>query len=245
MALEIPSYVRNAEIQDNHLRYRWDDSNPQQAYAVSDGEEELSDQTERLSFRANMALTIASAEWVIHRYDLLSDDRTPHEYLEASWAAVVDHRYLCPWEVPAEDWRGPIRAPIAVALLIVQEAVRAAVHEDSLGVPVLYMSNLAKYILPQSAAFLAWRDPVIDRLREASPFDPQETLGEVVPREAFDLGSSFVSSTTEFVINGFLARLNPGSNPFLHSPEEMVELHFDGIPYRFDIQKDRRDRMEW
>ena len=140
---------------------------------------------------------------------------------------------------------GVIRAPIAVALLIVQEAVRSAVQEDSLGVPLSYMSNLAKHVLPQKSGFVDWRDRAHERLISLSPFNSTETLGEPVPREALDLATEFNPEWTEALINRYLEDLDPNRNPFLHTPQEMAELHFDGIPYRFSLEGDRRNRQEW
>jgi hypothetical protein len=242
MALDIPRYIRVAEIHDKSIRYTCDDADPQSVSDVDD--ERLIERAEALSFRANLALTIGCAEWVVHRYDALSPDRSPHDYLEAAWAAVVDERYLRMWDFPEEKWQGPIRGPMAVSLHIVQEAVRSAVHEDALGVPLSYMSNLARHVLPKKREFSKWRNQAIKRLASLSPFKSAESLGEPVPREALDLDAEFHPAETEALINRALERLDPNRNPFLCTPDEMVDQHFDGTAYRFSLEEDRRKRAE-
>ena len=243
MVLSIPHYIQSANIQNNVLRYKWDDWDLHQYYTNID-DDDLGDRIEHLSYRANTALTIACAEWVVHRYDMVSDDEEPDQYLEAAWAAVVDVAYLFLWEPPDEQWLGPIRGPLSVAMLIVKEAIMSAELEEY-KMPALYITSLAKHVLPDATAFLDWRSRTVDRLEKFYIEDPEETRGEVVPREAMDPDFLFNVNQTEGLINRFLFRLDYKVNPFLNSPEDMMELHFEGTPYKFDIELDRKNRYEW
>jgi len=47
------------------------------------------------------------------------------------------------------------------------------------------------------------------------------------------------------LINRFLAGLNYKSNPFLSSPEDMLAGGFEGKPYVFNSEQDRKARFEW
>lgn len=244
MPLPIPKYIKAANIQNNILRYTWDDWKLEDIYAdLSD--EELYDRVEELPYRAALALTIGCAEWVIHRLDGVSNDRIPHLYVEAAWAAVIDDKYLSEWQPTFEEWMGPIRGPLSVALLIICEAVGTLVHETEQAVPVLYIGNLAEHVLPDAEPFLAWREQVLERLLQLYPWNSDESLGEVVPREALDPVFPFKLELTESLIRDFLAGLDYQANPFLVSPEEMQESGFEGTPYRFNIEEDRRNRIEW
>ena len=169
----------------------------------------------------------------------------PHQYLEAAWAAVINDRYLDPWEPPDEDWLGPIRGPLSIAMLIIKEAVMTAIFEFSPGIAPSYISNLVGYVLKDRTPFLRWRELVLNRLKKFYPLNLEETLGEVVPREALDPDFNFSPEFTEKLINKFLGSLDYKTNPFLNSPEEMISLKFEGTPYKFDIEKDRLDRFEW
>ena len=244
MALSIPRYIKEADIQNNILSYEWDDWNLEAAYSDIEGEDYF-DRFEALSYRANIALTIASAEWVIYRYGVVSQDLVPYQYIEAAWAAVINNRYLSTWEPPDEDWMGPIRGPLSVAMLIIKEAVGSAEHEFSKGVPTSYISCLAKRVVPNVDAFLRWRNCVVERLEQYYLLDDEETWGEVVPREIFNLDSDFDVSASEQLIQRFLVGLDYHTNPFLQSPDEMIALKFEGTPYQFDIEDDRENRYEW
>jgi hypothetical protein len=244
MALPLPRYIQAANVQNNLLRYTWDDWKLKEIYGdLSD--EELYAELETLSYRASVALTIACAEWVIHRFDAVSNDPVPHEYIEAAWAATIDENYLSQWQPPDEDWMGPIRGPLSVALLIIREAIGTAVHEHEQAIPILYIGNLAEHVLTYPDPFLTWRAEVLKRLTLLYPLNPEETLGDVVPREALDPAFAFQPESTELLIRDFMARLDYQANPFLVTPEEMLELGFDGTPYRFDLTEDRRNRVEW
>jgi hypothetical protein len=69
-----------------------------------------------------------------------------------------------------------------------------------------------------------------------------ETLGDVVPREALDPNFDFNPERTQFLIDRFLADLSRRTNPFLSSPEKMLEGGFVGTPYVFDMEADRQYR---
>ncbi len=244
--LPVPGYIKASGIQnDSKIVYRWDDWNAQETYNFEFEDDDLFEQIERLSHRAALAFNIGCAEWIVHRYDKLTSDRTIHEYLEASWAAVMDDRYLVPWDLPPEEWSGPIRGPMSVAVMILQEAVRAAVHEDSLGVTACYLINLANHVLPSKKAFSDWMEKILDRLEKLYPVDNTETLGEVVPREALDPNFAFKPDMTEQLIKAYFSKINHATNKHLNSPKEMEQLHFYGKPYQFDIQEEREERRSW
>ena len=244
MPRPVPKYIEAANIRTPQLRYRWDDWRLEEFYGdLSD--EDLIDRIDDLSYRASVAMTIACAEWVVHRFDAVSNDRIPHQYVEAAWAAVVDEKYLSEWQPPDDDWIGPVRGPLSVALLIIRESIGIAVHEDEQAVPVLYIGNLAEHILPDPEPFLAWRDAALERLGFLYPFNAEETLGEVVPREVFDPSYPFRIEMTERLARAFLRTLDHRGNPFLVSPKAMVESGFEGTPYEFSLEEDQRKRVEW
>jgi hypothetical protein len=223
MTRERPSYVPYADLQDDDLLRR----------------------QEGLSDRANLALAAACAEWLVHRYDGLSHDPTPHRFLQAMWAAVVDTRYVRPWEPEPEAWSGPVRGPLLVTMQYGQEAIREIAVQSGPDMAVLYLSGLAQIVLPNYASFLAWRNGTLTHLRALFPFDPNDAMGDVVPQKALDLRRPFSSQAIEPLVQSFLKNLDPSGNEFLHRPDEMERLLFNGTPYVFDCEQDRQTRNEW
>jgi hypothetical protein len=83
------------------------------------------------------------------------------------------------------------------------------------------------------------------RLQNLYPLNSEEKLGEVVPQEALDPTLDFQIEQTEPFVNRFLRSLDYRTNPFLNSPEQMLDRGFKGTPYVFNIEEDRKARFEW
>lgn len=246
MALSVPNYIQAANIQDNTIRYKWDDWNVEQAEEPID--KDFYGRLKGLSQRANVALTISSAEWIVHRFGTLCDDPLPFQYLEAAWAQIVHWRYTgFTWEDLTEqtDWSGPIKGPLGIAMTRVVYAVQQAEEDEFPSLRAAWITNLAQYLITDSAPYQKWRERIVERLEALYPRDLEETLGEVVPRQALDPDFDFKAEQTESLINQFLRSLDYKSNPFLNFPEKMLEEGFEGTPYVFDIEKDRKARFEW
>ena len=244
MLLKKPAHIAQAAISTPELHYEWDEADLGKIFN-KEGNDAFFDRINTISYRANTALAVAIAEWIVWRYETLSDDEIPYQFLEAGWAAVVDNRYNSLVE-PNHDneWQGPIRGPMSLAFMLIKEAIAVEERELEL-VPILNMTELAEHILPDCTAYLAWRDSVLDRLEKLYPLDSEETRGDVVPREVFDLSIGFDPDMCEILINQFLRKLDPSDNPILNTPEEMLNLRFDGEPFVFNEEQDRENRFNW
>ena len=240
--LTIPSHVAAARLAVPTIRYVWRDWEEGRLYDTSAADELMLERLDDISYRGTLALTIACAEWVVYRYEGLSDIRMHLQYIEAAWASVVDDRYLRPWEPTEEEFTGPILGPLACALLMVQEAMESTAQELDGGLPVAYISNLAARVLPKPSPFRAWRDETIERLLTQAPRDPADSLGDVVPREFFDEALSLAPQQVELLTRRFMEGLDPARNPNLHDIGELAELHYDLPPYTYDLALDREDR---
>jgi hypothetical protein len=239
-----PSYVP-ADYRDRPvIRYVWDDWVGEDAFLELE-DDELMERIETISHRANLALAVSCAEWIVYRYCALDDDVTPYKYIDALWAAVVDDRYAREWQPDRSEWSGPVRGPMMFALLYVQEAVREMATEAGVGGGVLYLSALARQVLPDPQVFIAWRDQTIAHLQRLYPLDDADTLGDVIPREALIAPAHFDTGQTEPLVRRFLASLDWRTNEWLNTPDEMAELDFDGTAYDFDMRSDRLRRQEW
>lgn len=246
MALSIPRYIDAADVQDVTIRYLWDDWNVEQAEEPID--EEFHKRLTGISQRAIIAFTIGTAEWIVYRFSALCDDSLPSQYVEAAWAQIVHWLYEgSSWEDQAvtADWIGPVKGPLGIAMTRVMYAIQSARDDEDPELRAAWIANLAPYVMSNPAPYQEWRELVMKRFTVLYPRNPDETLGEVVPRAALDPNSGFQPEQTEDLINDSLATLDYKTNPFLNSPKRMLEEGFDGIPYKFDIEKDRKARYEW
>lgn len=246
MALLIPHYIQEANIQDTTIRYEWDDWNEEQAEEPID--QEFLSRLKGISQRAVIAFTCGTAEWIVHRLEKFSVEQLPPQYIETAWAMIVDLRYChVVWDEYTQEsdgWVGPIRRPIALAMIRVEYTFEAILEYGNPELSAAWITNLAQYLLPDPKQYLKWRESVMNRLESLYPMNPKEKLGEVVPREALDPDFDFKVELTEKLINEFLSGLDYRKNTFLNSPEEMLGQGFEGKPYVFDIQADRKSRHE-
>jgi hypothetical protein len=243
MTLPEPSHIRAARIADQALRYEWDDWQLQAIFNRAD--ESFRERMGRVSYRAALAFTIATGEWIVRRYDTVSADVEPLLHMEAMWAGVVDSRYVKYWEPEDEDWLGPIRGPLRLAIIFSLEAMVDLDACGDVGLSADRAVNVALRVLLDPGPYLAWRERVVERLESLYPFDPRDPMGDVVPREALDSDVDFRPEMTEELVNRYLRRLTPEANRFLASPAEMLERDFGGTPYTFDLAQDRIDRNEF
>lgn len=243
MTLRIPKYIQDAAIQDALIRYTWDDWNVQSIYKVEN--DEFHKRMLGLSHRANFAFAVACGEWSAHRFDLVSDDQTPHQQLEAFWAGIIDPGYVIWSEHPDEYWPGPIRGALQLAIIFTLEAMDAAFGYKDPAQSAANAWHLAKHIMTDDKPFMHWKEHVVDRLELLYPLDETDPLGDVVPREAMDPDFDFRPEMTEKLVQAYLDRLTPGLNPVLRTPEQMIESGFKGTPYVFNMEEDRIARNDY
>jgi hypothetical protein len=230
MTLPAPAYLQRAGIQDQSLRFRWDDQAYERAYEPLD--KDVLARMASLSQRANLAFAIACAEWIFHRFKPVSDAPLLEDYIEAAWAAVVDARYANYYLEPrGDDWQGPDRKPLAVTLMLLVDSIVRVENDDHPHIGAVSLANLAEHVMTNPRPFQEWRERVIPRLEQLYPLNPRDTRGEPVPREALDPDLDFQPEQAPALIGGFLRRLDFNANSFLRSPADMRRLYFEGTPY--------------
>lgn len=213
-------HIVAAKLDSVELRYEWNDWDVQPYFQPGDAQ--LRERALGLSHRARIALTIAIAEWIVHRFDRVSEDRLCHDYLEALWAWNIDWRHAIRFRPIDREWQGPIRGPLELVIIIANDAFESCEEQASSEAAPAWMSQLAVHVLPDAAPFLAWRERVVERLERHHPWEYDEHdyflehdfRGAPVPRELFDLERDYDPEQAELLLAQFVARLDPG-NPFL------------------------------
>lgn len=238
-----PKYIDDSKICDTSLRYVWDDWDLQSIFVPQS--DEFHGRMAGLTHRSNIAFTIACAEWIVFRYEKLSDDIIPFHHLEASWAGQLDWRYMKYWEPVNKEWLGPIRGALSLGIIFVNEVLMEAEQYEDPAMVSAEVSNLAVHIMTDTRNFNEWRSRVIARLETYFPLDEADPLGDVVPREAMDPDFDFRPEMTEKLVQVYLDKLTPGVNPILRTPEQMIESGFKGTPYVFNMEEDRIARNDY
>ena len=244
--LTIPKHILKANIQSEILKYTWND------WQLSDIFDEYDKNLyttldEKLSQRAVLAYTTAVAEWVVFRYEKLSNDPIPLHHLDACWAGVADGRYFHYWEPSDENWTGSVRGPISMAIIFTIEAGVQIADDTHSALSAARITKIAEHILPNLATFNDWQSIVISRLLEYYSLNVKDTFGDVVPREIFDPSFKFNFDLEEIeqLVNNSLKSLDYEKNRFLNSPQEIIGQGFIGTPYTFSIKQDRENRADW
>ncbi len=233
-------YIDKAGIRTPQLRFVWDEWNVKSTYQPARAEEVARLQT--LSKRANCALTIAVGEWILARFEGMDADPDPAMFLEAAWAANVDNRYAHEIEIVDNEWRGPVRGPISMALTFVIDALFAEEAGPNSSMNPAWAACFARHVLPRSDAFDTWLEVCLERLEAFYPappednadwFEPELNYGPPPPVEVFNPDVPFDTTQADGLIDRYLRSLAPTTNEFLATPSEMADLGFEGVPYRY------------
>lgn len=233
-----PLQIETARIADTSPRFPWDEWHVENAYQPADPE--LMKRMAALSHRANVAISVSIAEWIVWRFEKLSNDPAPYQFLEAAWASVVHTAYARYVEFNDDDWRGVVRGSQRMAMEILIDLMWG-LHDTVPGQNAAWMSKLAELVLADPAPFLEWRDQCIERLEKHYPrpddsdavFSDEIDAGPWVPRELFDASKPFDPAQTRGLIQKFVKTLDYRQNPFLNEPDEMQEFEdYSGTPYK-------------
>jgi hypothetical protein len=241
--LSLPSYIVRAEIADQHLRFTWDNSDTQVAEGETDTE--LVNRLSFLSQRAIVAYATALAEWIVGRFAVFPDIEDSYNYVEACWATATDLRYCrAVWEdYPHKNkWEDPVRGPVWLTMCRLQETIGSLVEGSDPEYTAAKLWQLAFHVMPKPDPIEDWNRLSLKRMEQKFPRIEGDLLDDVVPREFFDPDTEVQPEDTEMLINRFLATLDPLQNPFLNTPERMIEEGFKGTPYRFNLSLDRERR---
>ena len=210
-----------APIAIDDVLYAWDEWQVRDYFDFDDPD--LADELAKVSGRGSMALTLAVGEWICHRFSRLSSDPAPLQFLEAGWAEQMQPVLVDYYETNDDDWRGPVRGPLSMVITIANDALSCLDEDDDLPGRAVWMTNLARHVLPVGEGFEAWLSAVVQRLIEHHPaaeaageslLDDEYDLGRPVARQLFDTTRPWFRADETPLVKDFLQRVDP-SNPFL------------------------------
>jgi len=181
------------------LEHAWDDDNPFRVVRSSD--DGVARRAGRLAPRARIALQLACAEWVLARFAGACGEPAPWQYLEARWAALADPRFAVLRDEVLDDDDGPVRGPIALALLGVTDAFRARDAGDP-----GFAAALARHVLGAGTGFEGWLDASLERLAK------RRDAGAIA-RESF--GAELSRDEESRLVRRFVRGLDASKNRFL------------------------------
>jgi len=238
----VPLYIEKAKLDSPVLLYAWDDT--QVIASLKYDTSDLIEHIEPISLRAKMVLAIGIYEWIIWRYHLLYDELTPVQISEASWWAAIDKQYIQYIELVRSKYTGPIKGPLWVASMnLVDMFYLTPEGKNQWRVSIHYLSRTAMHVLPETKFFEQWLDRATDRLvnmypaLEDDPFEDlfndheEERRGPLVAREVLDPSFDYHPDQAPALLDNFLRNVDHTKNPFLRSPEELMELGIEH-PYR-------------
>lgn len=240
--LDTPLHIVRASIADPVLAFAWDEWAIKSYYW--DVPQALFDRLDALSDDACMSLALATGEWVFHRFDAVNSDPTPLQFIEAAWAGTV-HPYYCVYSETVDDeWRGPVRGPLAVAMAIANDGLFCRANDPEVATRACWMYRLATHVLTDPGEFLKWFDAVVRRLEtwhlravaNTPPtfFGLSLTSANPVPRAAFDVSRGYDAGRAADMVDDFLRGLDPVANPFLRPVRDLLGVEdFAGAPYHF------------
>ena len=197
-------------------------------------------------------------EWASWRFQGHTDTQQGRELSEAAFAYQIDWRYVDLGQridIPEEP------ASLSAFLKIwsfMRRALNPKRYWDHYYQPIdetFHASYILRHTLPKAdqKTFSSWLKSAAARLdtiapkpdeprRKKSEFDSPEQYtewvathrGVALPSEVLDPGFDYMQEMREDLVGTFLEELDPSANRYLRSPEAMLELGFEGIPYRLD-----------
>lgn len=225
----IPDYIAKAHISGAPVRHTWKSDE----HFIRDSPA-MEKQFFATTFRGVAAIATGTAEWIVWRFEGLSESSDAKQYIEACWAGMINPLYRVEWRGKKEaDITGPIEQPLAHCCALLDRVYHlATIKSNGAAGNAIYLAYLARHVMPKKAPFEDWLKFAFSRCAEMYPRSQADPLGPPVPREALDAHFSFDPTKAPALLSNFLERLDPSTNPYLRSADEMITLGFIGTPYK-------------
>ncbi|GAA3952124.1 hypothetical protein GO495_12355 [Chitinophaga oryziterrae] len=225
-----PPHIAAADLPQTPVSYRWDNTTEEEMMFF---QMNIAHRIAEMSDRAALAFSLGALEWTLWRLrpELPGDDM--FQFLDAAWAALIDWRYLKSFDLP--DWEEDFEQPVGRPLCLSFEVLQSSFAEARNGKPFMHnpviISKVALYVCGRPDVFKMWRRSIIRRLTGMYPIDRTAPAGRPMPRSLLHPGYVPSPAVDNKHIADYLSGLNWQTNPFLRSPDEMLEKGFEGMPY--------------
>lgn len=206
-----------------------------------------------------IVLLAGVAQWAAWRFTGHVDATKLLSLSTAAIAYQVDWRYVKKDDPPLEI---PEQPPVESAFLLLTSYLRRSLdpklYWDDQYQPIAetyHAAHVTNHVLPKDAkkAFSTWLKATAQRLdqvgarkppdggRKRKDFESKEAYktwavthrGMPLPPQVLDPGFAYDPKDREPLIRAFLTTLDWRSNAYLRSPEDMLKLGFEGLPYQF------------
>jgi hypothetical protein len=242
--LPIQPHLRSGNVASAALAFAWDEWEIKKYYWSVD--KALIQRLDALTNDANLGLTNAIGEWICQRFTPFSQDPAALQFLEAAWAAAIHPAYCIYTETIDDQWRGPVRGPLAMTMTIANDAIFCLRDDPHVATRACWMYNLARHVIPAVDELERWFEQCVIRLERyhsngsearrpsGGLFEDRPGFGRPVPREAFDPQRSYEPVEIPFLLDAFLRTLSPATNPYLRTPAELDAVDdLPGPAYRY------------
>lgn len=186
--------------------------------------------------QCSLAFTAALVEWIGWRLEGPWEVKILLQFAESLWAAQADPAYAKHTLPP-----GPGESLSSQFIWKVWNNANGqrelVARGDGSNLYAANLSQIAKLVAPDAKVFNKWAKTVLERCVAEHPVtedqreDRKQCNGPPIAREFVDTTQTFDVSTTDSAIRDFLAGLDPKTNPFLASAQEMTDGGFSGTPY--------------
>lgn len=218
---------------DRQADYAWDELNVQQYFYFA--ENGLFARLDALTSHAGMALAIGVCEWIEEWLSVFDPDPTLEHYIRAGWAALLDPAHTLYFGIDPNDWRGPVRGPMVIAIGIINEIFFESHDEPRMAYRGAYAINLARHLMGPNAPFESWLEAAICRLEslhaiavEGAPIidllAPEFPKGALVAREALILAVQYHPQDAAELLRRQMGRIQ-ADNPFF-DPNAAADIQF-------------------
>lgn len=196
----------------------------------------LHDRLLGLTENANLALAIGSADWILARFLPFDPAREARDFAAAVWAKLSPD-WRCDLYDPAdEDWCGPVRGPILIAMTILYDVLAGRGENSVTADRAVWMHNLALHVIEPLQPYLAWHEQVVKRLeqthswaieggRKPGLFDDEFPRGRRIGPTVLDLAVSYDPASAAQELDQFVQRERRNGNPFVLDPSELPDPH--------------------
>lgn len=247
--LNPPGHFIASKLDKRPINFDWDEDEAILYYGRES--RQLDAKICRVSLRGQLALGASLTEWIIHRVAKNALVPDIMDFVAASWAGVVDYRYMVEWKRPNDiEFKGSLLGPQLIAVRLLDRIYLGGLNYNPTNHRVCCLAFLAEHITQRNATYKAWlkqasermaelspmTESALDYLRTSSPTEQQRAAfdwGAPVARVQLDTSVPLDSVNTAESIDAYLQSLDPTTNRFLNMPEQMLELGFEGVPYTY------------